>query len=116
MDLMVRTEYWNNPKARSAFREFMLKIHNLDLSEWESLGYWDKNYTPFSFFSGEEIVSSICVYSLNAVINGNKTRISQLSGVGTLPEWRRKGLNRRLTIIGLEWARGETRGNFFILQ
>jgi len=34
-------------------------------------------------------------------LNGENTRVAQISGVGTLPEWRRKGLNRQLTDIGL---------------
>jgi len=50
MGLAMKTEYWDDPKALCAFKEFMLEIHGLDFSEWESGGYWDDAYTPFSFF------------------------------------------------------------------
>lgn len=112
MDLSLRTEYWNDPKARGAFREFLVRIHGLDLSEWESRGYWDRTYTPFSFFQGDRIVASVCVYSLAAVIDRKPARLAQISGVGTLPEWRRQGLNRRLTEAGLAWAREGHEGVF----
>jgi len=105
MPLLMKTSYWDDPQARSAFKRFMNIIHGLDLSEWESDGYWDNAYTPFSYFDGQEIVSSVCVYSLSAIVNGKKMRLAQISGVGTLPQWRRKGLSRQLTFAGLEWAR-----------
>lgn len=105
MSLSLRTGYWDDLAARGAFKEFLITIHGLDLSEWESAGYWDYAYTPFSFFDGEQVVSSVCVYSLEAVIDGEPARVAQISGVGTLPAWRRRGLNRQLTEHALEWAR-----------
>ena len=104
MSLSLETRYWDDLAARTAFKEFLIIIHGLDLSEWESAGYWDYDYTPFSFFDGEKVVSNVCVYSLNAVIDGEASRVAQISGVGTLPEWRRRGLNRQLTEHALEWA------------
>ena len=91
MDLELRTHYWDDRNALAAFKTFILNIHGLDFSEWESRGYWDHAYTPFSFFDGDTIVASVCVYMLDAVLNGNNTRVAQISGVGTLPDWRRKG-------------------------
>ena len=105
MSLSLRTGYWDDLAARGAFKEFLVTIHGLDLSEWESAGYWDYDYRPFSFFDGGQVVSSVCVYSLEAVIDGEPARVAQISGVGTLPDWRRKGLNRQLTERALEWAR-----------
>jgi GNAT superfamily N-acetyltransferase len=112
MNLEFRTGYWDDLEARSAFKEFMVAIHGLDFSEWESAGYWDDAYTPFSFFEGDAVVSSVCIYLLDAVIDGEAARLAQISGVGTLPGWRRRGLNRRLTEMGLDWAQGKQSGVF----
>jgi len=112
MDLKLRTHYWDDPGAKAAFKRFILKIHGLDFSEWDSCGYWDHAYTPFSFFDGDTVVASVCVYLLDAVLNGESTRVAQISGVGTLPGWRRRGLSRQLTDIGLRWAQGKHRGVF----
>jgi predicted N-acetyltransferase YhbS len=112
MELQLKTNYWNDHEASAAFKEFILKIHGLDFTKWESCGYWDQAYTPFSYFAGETVVASVCVYLLDAVLDGRNTRIAQISGVGTLPEWRRKGLNRELTDIGLTWAEGKHEGVF----
>jgi len=49
---------------------------------------------------------------LDAVIANRKTKLVQISGVGTHKEWRRQGLSRELTNLGLRWARGQHDGVF----
>ena len=107
MSFGLKTQYWNDVVATEAFKSFVLEFHGLDFREWESRGFWDTSYTQFSFFDGDSIVASVCIYLLDAVINGKSTRLAQISAVGTHPKWRRKGLNRDYTKIGLEWAEGK---------
>ncbi len=114
MELFLRTEYWDDQKAREGFKVFIKQIHNLDFTAWESAGYWDDCYTPFSFFKGGQVVSSVCIYLLDAVIHGAHTPIAQISGVGTDPYLRRQGLNRTLTEQALAWAEDKTRNGFFL--
>ena len=112
MNLEFRSEYWDDSSARAAFKAFISHIHGLDFSAWDEGGFWDHAYTPFSFFDGDKVISSVCIYLLDVVINGEKTRLAQISGVGTLPGWRRRGLNRELTELGLAWARHKHDGIF----
>ncbi len=111
-ELTLRAHYWDDAKALAAFMDFIRKIHSIDFSSWESSGYWDDAYTPFSFFEGDSIVSSVCIYMLDAIVDGESRRLAQLSGVGTLENRRRKGFSRRLTEFGLEWAEGKHDGVF----
>jgi len=108
----LKMEYWDDPMARAAFQKFMIEIHGLDFSEWDARGFWDNAYTPFSFFDQGRVVASVCVYLLDVVLGGEKTRLAQVSGVGTSPKWRRQGLNRKLTEIGLSWAKDKQDGIF----
>ena len=116
MELFLKTQYWDDPEAASAFKVFAYKIHGLDFTEWESRGFWDSAYTPFSLFHGNTVVASVCIYSLDAIVDGVRTKIAQISGVGTLQQWRRKGLNRRLTSIGLEWAEVKKHDGVFLFS
>ena len=59
-------DYWGDQAAKESFIDFMMKIYGLDFSKWETAGYWDDNYRPFSFFQDGEILSSICFYSIKA--------------------------------------------------
>lgn len=112
MNLELRTEYWDDAEARNAFKSFIHRIHGLDFTEWESRGYWDRAYTPFTFFKGNRVIASVCIYLLEAVIQGKSTHLVQISGVGTHLDWRRKGLSRQLTNVGLDWARNRHEGVF----
>jgi len=112
MSLELRTGYWHDPSAKSAFQAFMREIFGLDFSVWDAAGYWDDAYTPFSLFDGDTVVANVCLYLLDAVVAGESTRLAQISGVGTLEGWRRRGLSRELTNTALEWARGRQRGVF----
>ena len=112
MDYELRSEYWKDPRAKAAFKDFILKIHGLDFSTWDQAGFWDEAYPPFSYFMDDELVANVCVYLLDAIIDGRQTKLAQISGVGTYIDHRRKGLSRRLTEIGLEWAKEKHEGVF----
>jgi len=112
VELTLKSEYWDNTKAKSAFKAFILDIHRLDFTQWDEAGFWDDAYTPFSYFKGDDIISSVCIYLLDAIIDGRSTHLVQISGVGTLPEFQRKGLSRQLTNIGLDWAINKHEGVF----
>lgn len=110
--LEFRQNYWDDREARNAFKAFILDIHGLNFSAWEEAGFWDERYTPFSYFLDGRVVSSVCMYLLDAVVNGRETQLVQISGVGTDPASRRRGLNRQLTQKGLQWAADKCSGHF----
>jgi len=102
MNLSYKENYWDRPELKREFNSFLNRIFGLELSLWDRLGYWDNNYRPYSFFDGDRLVSSLCIYSLEMTVAGKRRRIAQVSAVGTLPEYRGKGLNSELTRIALE--------------
>jgi ribosomal protein S18 acetylase RimI-like enzyme len=113
--LRYREAYWEDRDARRAFQAFLHEIHGLDLVRWEAAGQWDDDYRPFSFFDREgRVVSSVCLYSLDMVVEGSPRRAAQISGVGTLPAYRRRGLNRELTERAIAWAQAAGHAFFFL--
>jgi GNAT superfamily N-acetyltransferase len=112
VSLALGVAYWHDPAARAAFKAFMVELFALDFTRWEQAGYWDDAYTPFSIFDGERVVANVCLYLLDAVIDGRATRLAQVSAVGTLPQFRRRGLCRQLTNAALAWAQGRHAGVF----
>jgi GNAT superfamily N-acetyltransferase len=111
-NLTFRSDYWADPPARRAFKEFLLAIHGLDLTLWEEKGFWDENYRAFSLFDGDRVVSSVCLYSVDMTLAGTQCRVGQFSGVGTLPPYRRRGLARWLTQEALERTSAAHAGYF----
>jgi GNAT superfamily N-acetyltransferase len=109
MNLTLKTRYWQDEKARQAFIAFVKEIHNADFTRWDAAGYWDDDYIPFSYFEGERLVASTCIYSMPCLVQGEWCKVAQVSSVGTLPEYRLQGLNRRLHKMALEDARSKHR-------
>ncbi len=105
MNLTFRKNYWDSPELKNEFMGFMVQIFGLDLSLWDNAGFWDERYRPFSYFSDSRLVSNVCVYTMDMTILGKKCSVAQISAVGTLPEYRGKGLSHKLTQVALEWAR-----------
>ena len=105
MVLSYKENYWDSCEMKAEFLSFLERIHGLDLSLWDKMGFWDEKYRPFSYFNGNALVANICVYSMNMTIQGKRRLVAQISGVGTIPEYRRKGLSFDLTQKALEWAR-----------
>jgi GNAT superfamily N-acetyltransferase len=106
MSYEQREAYWEDREAKDAFIDFIREIHGFDFRLWDSLGYWRDLYRPFSLFEDGKVIASVCLYTMPAVVNGRACRVAQISGVGTLPAYRRRGLNRELTNRALEWAKG----------
>ncbi|MFH1701277.1 MAG: GNAT family N-acetyltransferase [Candidatus Zixiibacteriota bacterium] len=113
MDLSFRENYCDSPKLKKEFMNYLVQIFGLDLSLWDKMGFWDQRYRPFSYFDGNSIVSSVCVYSMEMTIRGKPCQVAQISAVGTLPGHRKKGLSSQLTQKAMDWARD--RHDFFYL-
>ena len=111
--LAYHTDYWGDRNKKERFIHFLDMIHNLNLTRWDNAGYWDNNYRPFSYFDGDKLVASVCVYSLDMVIKGKPAKIAQISGVGTDPDYRRRGLSYELSLKAMAWA--DERHDFYFL-
>lgn len=105
MNLSFRENYWDSRELKAEFLSFLERIHGLDLSLWDKMGFWDEKYRPFSYFNGNALVANVCVYSMTMTIQSKRRLVAQISGVGTIPEYRRRGLSFDLTQKALEWAR-----------
>ncbi len=111
-EFTFRFDYFDDPAARNQFKSFLHSIHSLDLELWERMGFWDDAYVPFSLFDGDRIVASVCLYTMDMMIGGERCRVGQFSGVGTVEPLRRRGLSRWLTERAIEWAAPTHRGFF----
>jgi len=104
MKIEYRNNYFNDFKATQSFERYAMEIHNLDFSLWKSKGLWDKKYIAFSAFSAGECIASICVYPSEMKIDGIKKKGAQLLTVGTLPEYRLKGIQKKIWQSVQDWT------------
>lgn len=113
MNLTFKTNFWNDEKLRKELIRFVKQIHNLDLTQWDQFGYWDKNYRPFSYFDGPRMVANACLYSMKMRVGGQDCQVAQISGVGVDPAYRGRGLAYELNLRAIDWA--EEKHDFYYL-
>jgi GNAT superfamily N-acetyltransferase len=107
MKIEYRSDYFDDPDAKASFELYAKKIFGLDFSRWKARGLWDNQYKPFSAFMDGECVASICVYPSEMKFDGARKKGAQLLTVGTLPEYRLRGIQREIWKRAHAWIKQE---------
>ena len=80
-----------------AFLRYVRRIFpRLDFRSWCSRGGWTSAYEAHGLAQADEIVASVSVMRMRALIGGREVRGAQLGAVGCVPEMRGRGLMRPL--------------------
>jgi GNAT superfamily N-acetyltransferase len=103
MKIEYRSDYFDDPDAKASFERYAKAIFGLDFRKWKVRGLWDDQYKPFSAFVDGECVASICVYPSDMKVGGQQMVGAQLLTVGTLPEYRRLGIQRAIWEAAHAW-------------
>lgn len=96
MKIEYRSDYFDDPDAKASFERYAIAVFGLDFTRWKERGLWDDQYKPFSAFVDGECVASICVYPSDMKVGGKRTVGGQLLTVGTLPDYRKIGIQREI--------------------
>ena len=82
--------------TRNRYFQLSKDIYKLKYEKWYQSGYMDNRYIPYVIMHGDTAVSSVAVCVNDINWKGQQKRYVQISTVMTLPEYRKKGLNRYL--------------------
>jgi len=81
---------------QEAFIEFVPRVFPISFGRWTAYGGWDDTYRAFALADGERIVASASLARMDLVLHGKPVRGWQLGAVGTVPAYRRRGLQRSI--------------------
>jgi len=104
VNLTYRENYCDDEGLKRQLIGFIKDLFNLDLTYWNETGFWDTNFRPFAFFEDRRLIANVSVYSMDMTILGERCRVAQFASVGTLEEYRRRGLSAELTKRAMDWA------------
>jgi len=89
--------YRDNEIMRNEFHSFISHVFpSISFKEWFARRCWTENYIPFSIMDSGKIISSASATLMNIVHQGVNLKAIQIGAVGTLPEYRSRGLAREL--------------------
>jgi GNAT superfamily N-acetyltransferase len=93
----IKSNYRDDDELRKKFFEFTKNVFpGLDFSEWYKNGFWTDAYIPFSIIESGKIISNVSISKMKIFLNGEITSAIQFGTVGTLHEFRKRGLSRYL--------------------
>ena len=96
-------DYKSDPVLRNLFYDFIDTVFpSADFREWCNKGFWADEFVPYSLVDDGKIISNVCISKMKLLIEGNETNGIQIGAVGTIPEYRNKGLSRYLMDIALD--------------
>lgn len=95
-DYKFRDEY------RASFNELAKLVFGIEFEAWYQKGAWDDRYICHSIARDNRIVANVSVSKMAIVINGESKRALQIGTVMTHPDYRGKGLSKRLMAYVLE--------------
>jgi GNAT superfamily N-acetyltransferase len=89
--------YKNNKDLRKKYYRYTQTVFpGIDFKAWYEQGCWTDNYIPFSIIEEDKIVSNVSVARMDLLVEGAPKKGIQIGAVGTLPEYRNRGLSRYL--------------------
>ncbi|MFC0190160.1 GNAT family N-acetyltransferase [Fictibacillus aquaticus] len=101
-ELTFIKDYRNQSEMRESFIQLAQQVFGIDFTSWHEHGYWTEKYIPYSYSDGEKIIANVSVNLINLVVRGKTKRAIQIGTVMTHPEYRGRGLSRKLMEIVLK--------------
>ena len=86
----------SHSNVRESYFQLANTIFGLAFDRWHNSGYWDGGFIPYVLLDKGMAVSSVAVCVNDLTWRDSGKRYVQISTVMTLPEYRKKGLNRWL--------------------
>ncbi|WML38836.1 GNAT family N-acetyltransferase [Neobacillus sp. OS1-2] len=95
-ELLFVKGYHDYERLRNSFNQLALNTFGIEFETWFQHGYWTEKYQPYSYIDNGMVVANVSVNLLNLVISDESKQAIQIGTVMTHPDYRDKGLSRRL--------------------
>lgn len=113
-DYKIIKNYREDLSLRTKFYQFVDQVFpGFNFKSWYECGYWTDKYIPHSIAINGKIVSNVSISEMEICLEGKSFQGIQFGTVGTIPEFRGKGLSKYLMEYVLE--KYEKTSDFFFL-
>ena len=86
----------NNPAYEAMFDDLIQEVFGFSFIPWFEYELWDDKYESYSIIEDGIMLSNVCIFKSDLLINGEKAPAIQFGAVATRKAERGKGLSRLL--------------------
>jgi GNAT superfamily N-acetyltransferase len=72
------------------------EVFGFSFAPWYALGLWDERYVSYSISEGGRMLSNVCIFKADLLIEGQKIRAHSFGAVATRADCRGRGYARRI--------------------
>lgn len=101
-DIIFTKGYRENNQLRKSFNDLAHQTFGINFEKWYEAGYWTDKYIPFSYVYQDKVIANVSCNLIDLVISDQLIKGIQLGTVMTHPEYRNKGLSRKLMNMVME--------------
>ena len=95
-DITLIDRVRDDETARRGFLALAKNVFGLDFAPWLQGGWWGEDYIPHALLAGDRVVANVSANVIRSAWRGEPKRFVQLGTVMTDPDYRGRGLARRL--------------------
>lgn len=96
-DFTLIDSYRDNAALRESFYAMIATVFTrVNFAVWHDQGWWPDHYRPFSLLHYDQMVANVSVCEMTVLIDARPTPAIQIGAVATHPDYRGRGLSRRL--------------------
>lgn len=92
---------------RTSFNTLAKTVFGISFEKWYEHGYWTNKYDPFSYVDGEVVVANVSVNQIDLLLEGRVKKALQIGTVMTHPDYRNRGLSKKLMNKVLQEYKGQ---------
>ena len=86
----------SNTAYEAMFNDLIQEVFGFSFAPWFECKPWDNNYESYSVIEDSQMLSNVCIFKSELLINGEKTPAIQFGAVATRKSARGRGLSRYL--------------------
>lgn len=96
MTCEIITDIRDRAPLRESFFSLARRVFGLSFEAWYAAGWWTQRYIPYSAVVDGRVAANVSVNVIDMLWRGEERRCVQLGTVMTDPDFRGRGLSRRL--------------------
>ncbi|MCL2426769.1 MAG: GNAT family N-acetyltransferase [Oscillospiraceae bacterium] len=86
----------HNPEYEVMFDDLIQDVFGFSFSPWFERKLWDEHYESYSVIENGRMLSNVCIYKSNIVVQGKTVMTNRFGAVATRKDMQGKGLSRLL--------------------
>ncbi|EAC8105286.1 GNAT family N-acetyltransferase [Listeria monocytogenes] len=96
MNYEMISDYKDNKMYRDSFNRLAESTFDINFEEWYSDGFWNDKYVCYSYIDDNKVIANVSINKMNLIYQGEDYRALQIGTVMTHPDYRGKGLAKKL--------------------